>query len=160
MVGECSHHCANPALYQKDSFYVTFSCRSTKANETKTRSDTDSVKQLFQTVTLMKGTTRTANDTETVHTASKTVPSTSGNTLKARNTVKARFGIQMAHVTRVAGLRIVEMATAFTPTQTGTCTMETGTNTSVMDKVFTRTRQLGPNTRDHGYTGNGTEWES
>ena len=84
--------------------------------ETKTKSVTVTARQRSLMETHMRDSMSTANDTATVRTASKTAQSTSENTSRARNMAKARFGTRMGRVTREAGLKTAETATAFTPT--------------------------------------------
>lgn len=85
-------------------------------NEMKTKNDMATVKQRYRTATLTKDSTSMVSDTAMEHIASKTTPNTSVSTLKARNTARGRSGTQTARATRVAGLRIAEMAMEFTTT--------------------------------------------
>lgn len=85
-------------------------------NEMKMKNDMATVKQRYPTATRMRDSMSMVSDTAMEHIASKTAPNTSVSTLKARNTAKARSGTQTARATRVAGLRIAEMAMEFTTT--------------------------------------------
>lgn len=82
----------------------------------KTKNDMATARQHYPTVTRTRDSTSMENDTEMGRIASKTAPNTSANTLKAKSTAKALFGTPTARATRVAGLKIAEMAMGSTTT--------------------------------------------
>lgn len=90
--------------------------RSMKVNEMKMKNGMATVKQRYPTATHTRDSMSMVSGTAMEHIASKTAPNTSVSTLKARNTAKGRSGTQTARATRVAGLRIAEMAMEFTTT--------------------------------------------
>lgn len=82
----------------------------------KTKNDMATARQRFPMATRTRDSTNMENDTEMERIASNTAPNTSANTPKAKSTARACFGTRTALATRVAGLKIAEMAMGSTTT--------------------------------------------